>query len=416
MYSSLKIKKKLVNKIEIATIFLLFFYYLGPNLPRPVIQAWALFGFFTIPLLILSCWKQFVWVLKQNFILSVLIAYVPLSFLWSTNPDITLTYSRAFIFSTAFGIYLATRYSPKEQVRLLIWLLSVYTLINLIVPLVMPSYGIEGGWRGISTYKNSLAATMVMATMLFLDIYFYGHRYRFKALIGAGIAFLILLLSQGRGSLGIFVGLLPILPFYKIVKQGYKLKIILGIFAILICGIIALTIFTNLEFIVVDLLGKQMDLTGREPLWNYLIDRGLERPWLGYGYAGFWTNPTESLGVALKFSWIGGVGEGGGNSHSSYIESFLQLGWLGLSLMLISLSITLGRVILLLALTKQIEFFWMLQFLLLITIISYYDSMGFLDYRNLLWVLYISIAYSSAVVSPTVNPKYNKYKKLNYSS
>ncbi|BDA70279.1 hypothetical protein CAL7716_044450 [Calothrix sp. PCC 7716] len=397
MYLSIKIRKSLVHQLKTITILLLFFYYLGLNLPRPVIQAWALFGFLVVPLLVIRRWKQFCWVVTKDLILLLLIVSVPLSSLWSTNPDITLAYSRAFICSTAFGIYLATCYTPKELMRLLIWLFSIYTVINLIVPLIIPSYGIYGGWRGISNYKNSLAATMVMAAMLFLDMHFYGRRYRWCALIGASIAFVILMLSKGRGSLGIFIGLLPLLPFYKIVKQEYKLKMLLGICAIFICGIIVLTASTNLEFIVVNLLGKQMDLTGRAPLWEYLIDKGLERPWFGYGYAGFWTDPTESLGVALRFSWIEGVGEGGGNSHSSYIEAFLQLGWLGLSLTLLSLLMVLIRIVLLLGLTKQIEFFWMLQFLLLVIIISYSDSMGFLDYRNFFWVLYVSTAYSSAI-------------------
>jgi hypothetical protein len=52
----------------------------------------------------------------------------------------------------------------------------------------------------------------------------------------------------------------------------------------------------------------------------------------------------------------------------------------------------------LLGLTRQIEYLWMCQLLLLIAITGYYESYsGFLAYRNLFWALYVSIACSTAL-------------------
>lgn len=403
------LKKHLRKKLELGITFLLFFYYTQPNIPTSIFQAWALFGFITVPLLILGQWKQFIWVATRDLPLLMLIIVVPISILWSTSPDSTLGYSRAFLCSTAFGMYLATCYTSKEQIQLLVYFFSIFIIPNLIVPLILPSYGIDAGWRGITRYKNVLAAIMVMTATLFLDFSLYKRRYRWAALIGTFLAFLILLLSQGKGSLGIFIELLPLLPIYKVIKQEYRLRTVLGICAVIIAGVITIAISVNLQFIVVDLLGKDLGGNGREELWTYLIERGLERPWLGYGYAGFWTNPIEGLGVALKFPWIEGAGQGGGNAHSSYIEAFLQLGWLGLSLLTLSILTFLVRVVILLSLTKQIEFFWMIQLLLIVAISSSSDSIGFLDYRNLFWVLYVSSAYSTAVY---LNRVFKTNKKL----
>lgn len=401
---SFSIKKDLVKKLELGITFLLFSYYLGINIPEPVTQAWAMLGFLTIPLLIIGHWKRFIWVATRDIPLLVLIITVPISVFWSNSPNFTLAYSRAFLCSTAFGIYLATRYSLKEQMRLIVWLLGIFTCLNFIVPLMLPSYGIDysylagPAWQGITRQKNELSGAMVMVSTFFLTIGIYGSRYRWVALTGSFLAFIILLFSKGKGSLGIFIGLLPLLLVYKIFKQEYRLRIVLSICGLMIGGLLIIGTFFNLQFIVVDILNKDLGGNGRDQVWSYLIERGLEKPWLGYGYAGFWNTYAEGLAVWLKFPWIAGAGEGGGNAHSSYIEVFLHLGWLGLSLICLSFLTFVIRIVLLQVLTKQIEYFWMLQFLLIMAINSSYESYGgFIAYRHWFWILYVSYAYSTAI-------------------
>lgn len=383
------------SKLEAGIVYILFIYYLGLNLPASLTQIWALFGFLTIPLLILWNYKRFSWVLLRDIPILLLIVVVPGSVLWSASPDATLAYSRAFLCSTAFGIYLATRYTPKEQMQFLIYILAIFTCLNFI-------FGIPSGtgaWQGITRHKNELSGAMSMIGTFFLTLGIYGSlKYRWIALILTVLAFLMLFLSQGKGSLAIFIGLLPLLPLHKFAKQEYRLRTILVISALSIIAVIAVLVTLNLEFIVVDILGKDLGGNARDKVWTYLIDRGLERPWLGYGYAGFWNDPEEGLGAAIKFPWIGGAGDGGGNAHSSYVEIFLHLGWLGLSLVVLSIFTVLARLIFLHALTKQIEYFWMIQSLLILICTSFYESYGgFLAYRHWFWVLYVSSAYSSAI-------------------
>lgn len=399
MRVSLKLKNEVANKLEVGITFFLLLYYLGINLPPIATQAWALLVFLIVPFLIIAHVKRYTWLVMRNIALLLVTICTTASVFWSSSPEATLSYSRAFLCSTAFGIYLATRYTLNEQIRLLLWLLGVFTLLNFLVPLVLPSYGIsDSGWRGITRHKNELSGFMATSAILFLSMFVYVRRYRWLTLTVFLMALLLLILSQGKGSLGIFFGLLPILPVYKLAKQEYKLRAFLSICAVIIAGVFITSTLANLEFIVVDFLGKDMGFNGRDQLWTYLIDRGLERPLLGYGYAGFWNNRAESLGVALNFSWIQGVGDGGGNAHSSYVEVFLHLGLLGILLISISCLIFLFKVVMLLGLTRRIEYFWLLQFLLLLMITSYYESYGgFLAYRHLFWVLYVSYSYSISV-------------------
>ena len=392
------------------------------KLPRPLPSALALLSFIVIPLLIVSQWKRFTYVATRDIPLLLAVAIPLVSVVWSTVPEQTLAHNRALLSSTAFGMYLAARYTPKEQMRLMVWLFGVYVLLSLVIPLVFPSYGLADSdglsWQGIAGHKNGLAAAMAMATMLFLDLAIYGYKYRRIFFLGAAIAFTILILSNGKGALASFMALLPLLPFYKIAQQNYKLRTFFSIFALLITSVVIIVTLANMEFIVVDLLGKDMEFTGRIPLWNYLIQRGMERPWLGYGYGAFWTNPTETLRIALNVSWMSSIASGvKAHAHSAYIDLFLQLGWVGVLLMTLSFLTMLFRTILLLGLTRQIEYFWMLQLLLFMAIGNIANNAGeFLAYRSLYWVLYVSSACSTAVQLKRILRTGNKLINLKYEN
>ena len=416
--------KNLSRKAELGITFGLSAFYLGVSLPSPIPSALALLSFIIIPLLIIRQWKEFIYVATRDIPLLLAVSLAGISVVWSTNPGETLAHSRALFSSTAFGIYLATRYTLKEQMRLMVWLFAVYVLLCFIVPLVLPSYGtdinVDGlSWQGIAGHKNSLSAAMGVAGMLFLDLALYGYKYRRVFSVGAGISFLVLVLSKGKGGLAVFMGLLPLLPLYKIAKQEYRLRTFFGIFAFVISVVLIVGTLINLEFITVDLLGKDVELTGRVPLWNYLIQRGLEKSWLGYGYGAFWTNPNEVLQIALNVHWMAGIANGAtkAHAHNAYIDLFLQLGGVGLSLMILSFVTLLLRVVLLLGLTKQIEYFWMLQLLLYMAIGNLVNNPGeFLAYRSLYWVLYVSTACSTAIHLKRILKTGNKLENLQYEN
>ena len=412
------------RNLELGITFCLCAFYLGISLPSPIPSALALISFLVIPLLIISQWRRFIYVATRDIPLLLIVGIAVISFLWSTNPGETLAHNRAFLSSTAFGIYLASRYTPKEQMQLMVWLFGIYVFLNLITSLILPSYGTDINtdglsWQGITGHKNNLAAAMGVAATLFLDLALYGYKYRRTFYLIAGIAFIILVLSKGKAGLAVFTALLPILFFYKIAKKEYRLKTFISIFALLFGIVMILAILINIKFIVVELLGKDIELTGRIPLWNYLIQRGLEKPWLGYGYGAFWSDPAEALRIALSVPWMTSIADGGAkaHAHNAYIDLFLQLGGIGILLLALSLITVLTRVILLLGMTRQIEYFWMLQLLMFMTMVSITGpAASFLSYRSLYWVLYVSISCSTAIHLKRIFRTGNKLINLQYEN
>jgi exopolysaccharide production protein ExoQ len=66
-------------------------------------------------------------------------------------------------------------------------------------------------------------------------------------------------------------------------------------------------------------------LTGRIPIWTNVLSDVSERPLLGYGYGGFWTRQ-RIWEYSLSHHWQFN------HAHSSYLETLLNVGVLGLAL------------------------------------------------------------------------------------
>jgi hypothetical protein len=114
------LNKNLSRKIELGITFCLSMFYLGINLPDPIPSAIALLSFLIIPCLIIRQWKSFIYVATRDLLLLLAVTTAVMSVLWSTVPEATLAHNRALLSSTAFGIYLATRYTLKQQMRLMV--------------------------------------------------------------------------------------------------------------------------------------------------------------------------------------------------------------------------------------------------------------------------------------------------------
>ncbi|MEM9007490.1 MAG: O-antigen ligase family protein [Cyanobacteria bacterium P01_F01_bin.86] len=395
------IPKNLLDRMEEGAVYILLAYYMRPNVPGPIGKIWALLGFLIIPLLIFRKWKGFAYVATRDFLPILMVLLALLSASWSINSTATLAYGRALVASTAFGIYFATRYSLKEQLNIIFRIILVFTILSFLAGLLVPSYGtsfVRGGvWQGIYRHKNELSGAMALATSSFLVVALYGlKKQRSAALLGALLGFFLLLSSEGKGSLAIFSGSLFLLPLHKMVKQEYRLRVVTFIVFLLTLSLVSISTIVNLEFIVVDLLGKSLALNSRQPLWTLLIDLGMQKPWLGFGYGGFWIDPSNAQAVAVEFPWISGVGTGGGNAHNGYVELFIQLGFLGLIPVIAHVLMTLSRSVFLFGMKKDLENLWFLLLLFNIMSTSFYESYAsFLAYRHWFWVLYISGSYST---------------------
>src|SRR5208283_874081 len=95
------------------------------------------------------------------------------------------------------------------------------------------------------------------------------------------------------------------------------------VFAVLLTGI--LTLFLGGYPHVVHAMGRQTNLHGRTKIWHTLIPLATN-PLVGAGYESFW------LGPRLETMWITFPGDYLTEAHNGYLETYLNLGWVGVVL------------------------------------------------------------------------------------
>lgn len=365
----------------------------------PVMQGLWLFIYSILFVLILRRRKQFIKNICSAKLLLLLIAFSIVSSLWSIAPDITVRRSLALLCTTSLGGYIATRYTFEEWLELITWTFITVIVTSVIFALVLPRYGIDhsyhaGAWQGVFVQKNILGRYMVLACSLFLILSVKAN------LIGKYyylFAFLLaLLLMAFSTSMTALVSLLLII-FVFIVAYLYRkrsswLKIISIVIVLMTCALIAY-IYLNVE-IVLDILDRDMMLTGRIPLWIVTLQLTAGKYLYGYGYSAFWIGKGPSADIWQLLHWEPQHG------HNGFLDLILHLGIIGFGIFVLGYIKVLLRSIKYVVSSKRIIAIWPLIYLIYLFMINLTES-NILNPNNFFWVIYVAVYTSMSKVNYT---------------
>ncbi|MGK7899615.1 MAG: O-antigen ligase family protein [Xenococcus sp. (in: cyanobacteria)] len=340
-------------------------------------------------------WKRFFYVITRDKLFLLLIGIALLSIFWSANPEKSIWISKGLIRVTFFGTYLVTRYSLKEQLRLYAWTFGLASLLSLALCLAIPSQGIQAawggeiaGWRGVFYHKNHLGRLMVFSSGIFLLLALSSHKYRWVLATGFSLSLSLLLLSNSKTALLGFLLMLILFPLWLILRaKSYNLRMLLLHIALLLIGAIFVTILGYAEPIL-SFMGKEPTLTGRIPLWTILLENLVKKPFLGYGYEGFWSS-YEGSEVRAQLSWAG-------HAHSGFLEVALSLGLFGFSILVLGLLRNYFRAINYARLATTVEGLWPIQVLTTTIFVNLTVGSTFLA-TNVFWMLYVTTSLSLAL-------------------
>ncbi len=351
------------------------------------------FAIYIIALLLaLRQWKKFIYIITRNKLLLLLIGIVLLSIFWSVAPQISLRRSVALVGTTLIGTYLATRYSPSQLLRIIAWTFSIGAILSVVFTLTLPVYGVQGThligspWRGVYRHKNLLGRLMALNAVVLLLLAPSNHKYRWLLWAGIGLSVGLLLLSQTKTGLVIFLSLLILLPIYKALRWNYTVMLPFVIVAVNVGGIISVWLVDNFETLLAA-LGKDTTLTGRTPLWAAVIGKIQERPLLGYGYGAFWLGLDGESADIWQIEW------NAPNSHNGILDVWLDLGLLGVAVFLLGFIIAFIQGVKWLRSTKTAEPLLLLVYLTQM-LIDAQASANILTQNDIFWVLYVAIVLS----------------------
>lgn len=348
-------------------------------------------------------WKA---ALRNKLPLAVVV-FALISVLWSQQADLTVRRAAALIATTLVGLYFGTRFSIREQLKLLSIALALAVVLSLLTVIFLPSVGVmdagayAGTWRGVFILKNALGRTMVLAAIVFLFM-FYELRYRVVRLCFACLmvlaVFLIWMSASDTALVALFLCLAAFVAFRVLRYRLTRVVPILSV-VLLITSTVTMALYANSD-VFFRLLGRDSTLTGRTVLWKFVAIEIAKRPLLGAGYSAFW----DKYGVGIRAN----VGWDTPHSHNGILDLALDLGLVGVGFFLVAFVRAFLKNVRLLR-TSELSFMWPLLFLSYMAIYNLTES-TILVGNGIFWMLYITSA-----VTPYVFDREGRRRSLDFA-
>ena len=286
-------------------------------------------------------WVRF-W--NSNLALGVFLFFALASMLWSDSPFVTFKRWARDLGSYLVILVVLSDPHPLEAVRTLLRRLS-YVLISLSILLIKyyPSLGMQysywtGGamYIGPTTGKNILGVVCLVSGLFFFwdTVTRWSERKdpRTKRILFINVGFLLasvwlLKLADSATSRVCFaIGCLVILVVLSQWGRRHQTLIKVMLPASFLLYVILASAF-NINGALAGHLGRDPTLTDRTVVWQILLSLHTN-PAVGTGYESFW------LGPRLQWLWRQGPTAGLNEAHNGYLEVYLNLGAIGVLLLI----------------------------------------------------------------------------------
>jgi O-antigen ligase len=265
---------------------------------------------------------------------------------------------------------------------------------------LVPDYGVdhlyhEGDWCGVFVHKNVLGRLMVLGTLTFVLLPTNGLRGLLVRWSGALLCAAVLWMTGSKTALLMITLTLGALQFYRAVAA--RRWIIVG-GAVSLAVLAAFLAWQDWQALLLW-LGRDATLTGRIPLWGAAVTAIGHRPWVGYGFGGFWVGlKGPSLSVIDQVGWLAP------HAHNGYLDLCLDLGIIGLVLFVIGLLVRLRSAMRECSIAVR-DSFWPVLYLTFIVLYNI-DESGLLRVNSLFCVLYAAVLASDGMQARPMIARY----------
>jgi exopolysaccharide production protein ExoQ len=281
-------------------------------------------------------------VLQRNGWLVAFFAYCLISIVWSDHPFITFKRATKIFGHPIMALIVLTEPDFEEALR---WLMKrcayVVVPISILWIRYYPQLGLSyDDWsgmqviQGIAAGKNSLGADCVV-----LGFFFFWHllqtwrterntqrRNELWLIAGflIGILYLLRLSHSATSTICLFVAILVVVFVgIRATIKNFVGTYMLAALVLLVAAELAFGISGRLS----ESLGRGSEMSGRTDLWAHCLELQ-SNPILGAGFESFWVAENRARIAAFYHNWKPG------GAHNSYLDTYLDLGLIGLSILI----------------------------------------------------------------------------------
>ncbi|MFD5215771.1 O-antigen ligase family protein [Microbacterium sp. NPDC058345] len=288
------------------------------------------------------------------------VALALLSTLWSRWPGATLLTWTLMAVVTVNALFVATMLTWQEIVRALSSALKFILGLSLLIELwvvvvlrhpVLPNfvsvpegkidphlYWVRGNLfddgriQGIVGNAHTMAMMCLFALIVFGVLYAAGARRRSALVLWALLAFALLVKAASATvylSIAVVLAVLLVALLARAARSpAQRRTVYLVAGAVGLIGVVSALLLRDR---LLDVLGKGSDLTGRIEIWAAVWQRAIERPMLGNGFSSPWVPWDPAFD-----GWILNHGLTVFHAHNMWLDVFLQLGAIGVLLMVVA--------------------------------------------------------------------------------
>jgi exopolysaccharide production protein ExoQ len=282
---------------------------------------------------------------RNNSFLILLVAFLAVSIVWSDYPGISFKRWVRFCGTPLVALVVITEADPQDAVEKIIrrtaYVLIPFSLVAIkYIPHVGVLYNKWSGqlmWVGVASQKNGLGRLTLISALFLVWVIKRAWPLRKskgvkrRMIIDGVILTMTLYLMRGPGgaysATSIAAFLLGVVVYCGLwFARSRQMTLPFGILAVPIAAIvllgIALPIIGGADlFGLVEMLGRNATFSDRTQIWGLILPEAMKHPIFGCGYGSFWINPPQ---------WLTRINE----AHNGYLDVFVEVGIIGVSLVL----------------------------------------------------------------------------------
>jgi exopolysaccharide production protein ExoQ len=288
-------------------------------------------------------------IVSGNPVLTCMLLYMAVSVVWSDYPFVSFKRLIKMIGSVVMALVIVTH---PRRLDATLTVLKRCLFIHLPMSIIFTRYfreigvtfdwsGSSESWMGISTSKNTLGQVAMLGLICFgivLRQNWNARRFQFFPMAYLAMALYLLRGSSEAISMtSVSVAAFAAIVLYRL--HAYRSlparsrPFIITVFSAVVGLVVLISVHSVAMFSEDSLLGKMVTmfgrditLTGRTDIWSDCY-AAVSNPLLGVGFGAFWIGRMVNIPWNAQMTWVLG------QAHSGYVETYLQLGLIGVLLL-----------------------------------------------------------------------------------